>query len=694
MRPQILFPLFASVRSLPGVGPKLERLLARLSCERVVDLLWLKPSGLIDRRARPAIAVAAEGQIATIEAKVEIHYPPRSPRRPYKVLLSDASGRLLLVFFRGEEAYLKGVLPLGETRIVSGRIEIFNDQRQMTHPDYILKPEDFAGLPLLEPVYPLTEGLTPKVLARIVHAALDHAPELPEWQDRPWLEKQHWPTWREAVRALHAPQSPAAIDPEAPERMRLAYDELLSNQLALLLIRTRMKRQRGRALVSEGILRKKALAALPFALTVGQRQALSEIDADMQAPARMMRLLQGDVGSGKTVIAFLALLAAVEAGAQGAMMAPTEILTRQHAGALEPLCRSVGLRMAVLTGREKGKPREAVLSALARGEIDILIGTHALFSEDVTFKDLGLAVIDEQHRFGVHQRLALQAKNGIPVDVLVMTATPIPRTLALTAYGDMDVSRLIEKPAGRMPVATRVLAQSRIDEVIAGLEREIAHGGRAYWVCPLVEESEAVDWAAAEARYRELHDHFGAHVGLVHGRMKGAEKDEVMARFKDGALKVLVSTTVIEVGVDVPEATVMIIDEAERFGLAQLHQLRGRVGRGTRPGTCILLYRPPLSDTGRRRLQVMRETDDGFKIAEEDLRLRGSGELLGTRQSGLPEFRLADLDFHGELLLAARDDAAMIVARDEGLLTPRGEALRTLLYLFGRDEAVRYLRSG
>ncbi len=423
-------------------------------------------------------------------------------------------------------------------------------------------------------------------------------------------------------------------------------------------------------------------------------EVIAEIAADLSSPLRMMRLLQGDVGSGKTVVACVALLTAIEAGVQGAIMAPTEILARQHAATLTPLFEAAGRRIALLTGREKGKAREAILADLAEGRLDVLVGTHAVFSEDVAFRDLGLAVIDEQHRFGVHQRLALTAKGGAPVDMLVMTATPIPRTLAMTVYGDMDVSRILEKPAGRKPIATRTMPLSRIGEVIDALGRQIKTGTRAYWVCPLVEESEDVDWAAAEARYRELSQVFGTDVGLVHGRMKGAEKDAVMARFKSGAIKILVATTVIEVGVDVPEATIMIIDHAQRFGLAQLHQLRGRVGRGAKPSSCLLLYAPPLSETAKARLKIMRETEDGFVIAEEDLRLRGAGEILGTKQSGFPEFRLADLSVHAELLAAARDDAKLILERDPDLASPRGEALRTLLYLFGRDEAVKYLKSG
>jgi ATP-dependent DNA helicase RecG len=475
----------------------------------------------------------------------------------------------------------------------------------------------------------------------------------------------------------------------------VAYDELLANQLALAVIRARLKRRAGRKLAARGTIRTAVLAALPFALTGAQQRALGEIDADLSSEHRMLRLLQGDVGSGKTVVALLAMAAAVEAGAQAALMAPTELLARQHLATIKAFGDGAGLRIALLTGRERGKERSALVEALQDGRIDILIGTHALFQEHIVFKDLGLVVIDEQHRFGVHQRLALQAKgSGTGAELLVMTATPIPRTLLLTSYGDMEVSRLDEKPPGRKPIATRIVPLERTGEVISGVERAINNGAQVYWVCPLVAESEALDIAAAEERYAELSARFGKTVGLVHGRLAGKDKDRVMADFVSGALSVLVSTTVIEVGVDVPNASIMIIEHAERFGLAQLHQLRGRVGRGAAESSCVLLYRQPLSETARERLNVMRRTEDGFVIAEEDLRLRGGGELLGTRQSGLPEFRVSTLPEHQALLEAARDEARLRLARDPNLKGEHAEALKLLLYLFERDDAIKLMRAG
>ena len=702
MRPSVLNPLFASASGIKGIGQKLEKILAKLlrgsesTPARVADLLFHLPSGLVDRRFRPRIIDLPREGIVTIEVKVGRHRPPPpfNKRVPYRVDVSDDTGSLTLVFFRAFVDHLKRSLPEGETRFVSGGIGWFGDEPQIAHPDHILSADEFSAMPLIEPVYPLTAGLSPKILAKAVRTAIERLPDLPEWQDAAWKQRHGWLSFGDALRALHNPQAAETSPLTSPSRLRLAYDELLANQLAISLVRGHMKRATGQKFIGNGSLQAKILSALPYQLTRAQKAAGEEIRHDMAAGERMLRLLQGDVGSGKTIVALLALATVVECGAQGAFMVPTEILSRQHFMSLSPLCEAAGIRLAVLTGREKGKQRDEVLERLAKGEIDILIGTHALFQEGVDFRNLGLVVIDEQHRFGVHQRLALQAKADKATDLLVMTATPIPRTLALTVYGDMDVSKLAEKPAGRLAIETRVLPLGRMDDVVAGLGRSIAGGTRAYWVCPLVEESELVDSSAAEERFKHLEQIFPGRVGLIHGRLKGPQKDSVMADFKSGALDILVSTTVIEVGVDVPQASIMVIENAERFGLAQLHQLRGRVGRGTAKSSCVLLYQEPLGETAKARLKIMRETEDGFRIAEEDLRLRGAGEMLGTQQAGLPLFRIADLAAHGELLAAARDDAALILLRDPELKTERGEALRILLYLFERDEAVKLLSAG
>ncbi len=693
MRPEILFPLFAPITSLPRLGEKIAKRVEALAGPHVADLLWHLPVGIVDRRFAPKIAEAPAGRVATITARVDAHVPPLVRRRPYRVRLIDETGILELTFFHGQAAWLEKQLPLGTKVVVSGMVERFNDLPKMVHPDVILPADEADRAATVEAVHPLTDGVTARQMRGFVAAALERAPTLPEWLDPTLKARRGWPDWRDALAAAQSPGSEAELSPETSARMRLAYDELLANQLALALVRRAQRDLRGRAVAGNGRLAAKVTGALPFALTGAQARALEEIRADQASESRMLRLLQGDVGSGKTVVALLAMLNAVEAGHQAALMAPTEILARQHLETIQPLADAAGIEVAVLTGREKGKARAAVLERLAAGTLPMVIGTHALFQEEVAFADLALAVVDEQHKFGVHQRLQLSGK-GRAVDVLVMTATPIPRTLTLTAYGDMDVSRLDEKPPGRRPVQTVTVSSERLGEVVEAVARKVREGERVYWVCPLVDESEQVDLAAATERHAHLKERLGSRVGLVHGKMKGADKDAVMAAFAAGDLDVLVATTVIEVGVNVPAATVMVVEHAERFGLAQLHQLRGRVGRGDRPSSCLLVFEPPLGETARARLAILRETEDGFRIAEEDLKLRGAGEVLGTRQSGLPAFRLADLAVHGDLLAMARDDARLVLARDPDLADPRGRALRVLLYLFERDAAVRYLRSG
>ncbi len=699
MRPPRLNSLFASITSLPGVGPKLAVLYGRLLGRdepRVIDLLLHMPSGTIDRRARPKLNEVQPGQIVTVSVTVEEHRPapPNRPRAPYRVVTSDETGlTLTLTFFHAKRDYLEKLLPVGEKRYVSGTAEFYDGMLQMVHPDRVVDEKGFADLPLVEPVYPLTEGLNLGNVRRAMDGALTRIPELPEWQDEAWVSRERLPGFADALRSLHKPQEPHDIAPESLAWTRLAFDELLAGQLALALMRAHMRRQTGRGTSSEGLLRAKVMKALPYTLTHSQQLAVNDIVNDLALPQRMLRLVQGDVGSGKTVVALIAAATVIEAGRQAALMAPTEILARQHYATIKPLAEAAGIHVAILTGRERGGERKAILDRLALGEIDLIVGTHALFQDEVLFHDLALAIVDEQHRFGVHQRLALTQK-GESVDVLVLTATPIPRTLVLTYFGDMDISELREKPPGRQPIDTRTIALDRVGDVEDAIGRAISEGKRAYWVCPLVEESEKIDLAAAEARYEDLRRRFGDKVDLVHGKMKAAEKDAAMARFASGQSQLLIATTVIEVGVDVPEATIMVIEHAERFGLAQLHQLRGRVGRGSGKSTCLLLYKGPLGEIARARLAILRESEDGFRIAEEDLRLRGEGDLLGTRQSGLPGFSVARLEVHGKYLGAARDDAKLILERDPQLQSERGSALRHLLYLFGKDEAIKLVRAG
>jgi ATP-dependent DNA helicase RecG len=682
MRPDILNPLFAEVTALKGVGPALAKPLDRLGLERVVDVAFHLPTGWIDRVPRDELSADDVGRTIVITLTPRDHRSS-SGRGPTRVQAVDAHGNTVsLVYFGGSSGWVKKLLPIGEPRRVSGKLEQYGQELQMIHPELGEAEEGFRDR---EAIYPLSEGMTSRRLSQFVEQAIDRAPTLPEWIEPGLKAQRDWPDWRDALVRIHA--DPA--DQKAHER--LAYDELFANQLAMTLVRADTRKRRGRALVGDGRLRD--LLRLPYTPTGAQSRSIGEIEGDLAQQSPMLRLLQGDVGSGKTLVATMALLIAVEAGAQAAMLAPTEILARQHYETLRKTLSGLPVTVAVLTGRDKGKVREATLMGLASGEIDILVGTHAIFQEAVRYRDLALIVVDEQHRFGVAQRMLLQDKGRSP-HLLAMTATPIPRTLTLAQYGEMDVSRLDEMPPGRKPIETRVISEDRLDDIVNALGRHLAEGGQAYWVCPLVEESEKSDMAAAEARAEMLRTRFGDRVGLVHGRMKPQEKDAVMAAFSAAQTGVLVATTVIEVGVDVPNATLIVIEHADRFGLAQLHQLRGRVGRGGGQSNCLLVRGSALSETSRARLALMRETNDGFRIAEEDLRLRGAGELLGTRQSGEAAFRLATLEMIGDLLPCAQDDARLLIDRDGGLEGPRGQAARIALYLFERDTGVALLRSG
>lgn len=689
-RPFILDPLFRSVGTLNGVGPRTLKLYEKLTGgTKLLDVIFHKPSGIIERKFVPNIMAAKVGDTVCVKVTIEQHMPGTRKSHPYRIRARDESGFVELAFFHAHGDWLTKAYPIGKDMMLSGQMDDFKGGRQITHPDIL----DATAPEKIEVVYPLTAGLSNKMLRKTMLACLDQTPDLPEWIDATHVKHMKWPTWKESMTAIHHPNKDGDLDASTPHLTRLAYDEFLSNQLTLAILRLKQRKLKGRAFSSNGPERQKLLKSLPWQLTSFQKEALGEIDADMSAPHRMLRLLQGDVGSGKTIVAALAMMNAIDSGAQAALMAPTEILARQHIETLKPYFDAAGIPFTILTGRDKGKAREAILNDIASGKAKIVIGTHALFQEGVEFADLGLVVIDEQHRFGVHQRLQLSNK-GLGTDVLVMTATPIPRTLALTAYGDMEVSRIVGKPAGRKPIDTRLIPQDTLEDMTNRLGEQIKKGVQIYWVCPLVEESEVLDLAAAEERYLILQQFFGDKIGLIHGRMKPKDKDDVMERFAKGELSILVATTVIEVGVNVPNATIMVIEHAERFGLAQLHQLRGRVGRGDQQSYCFLVYAGNLTETARERLKILRQTEDGFLIAEKDLELRGSGEVLGTKQSGLVEFRLANLAAHADLLISARQDAALILEKDPDLKTPRGEALRTLLYLFERDQAISYLRSG
>ena len=695
-RPADLNAYFAPVTSLKGVGDKVGDALTRAMGARLRDLVLTPPSGLIDRTNRPTIAGAREGDIATFEVTVGRHIAPNARNRPYRVRVFDDTGDMTLTWFKAYPQSMEKLMPEGSRRVISGKCEVFNAELQMTHPDYVLAPEKAEELPELETLYPLTAGLGQKMARKSIAIALDKVlagAELGNWLDPAFQAQQDWPDYRTALTLLHRPEHPVDVKEDSPVRRRLAYDELFAKQLAMALVRERNRGTGGRALSAQGNYVQDVLNASPFPPTSAQARAFEEVKADMASSNRMSRLLQGDVGAGKTFVAALACAYAAEAGVQVALMAPTEILARQHVETLRKFLDPAGLTVEGVTGRDKGKAREALATGMSEGYIDVVVGTHALFQEKAEFKNLGLVIIDEQHRFGVRDRLRLTEK-GDATDLLVMTATPIPRTLALTSYGDLDISILDEKPAGRVPIETAILPLARLDSVIDAVGRAVNSGNQVYWVCPLVEDSEVLNLSSVDDRHRQLTAMFGERVGLLHGRLSAQEKESMSLRFKAGEFDILVATTVIEVGVDAPNATIIVIEHAERFGLAQLHQLRGRVGRSDKKSSCLLLYQGPLSVNGKARLEIMRQSEDGFLIAEKDWELRGSGDLLGAAQSGLPRFTLANLDRHKDLLETATQDARLLVQMDPGLKTARGLAARNLLYLFEQDYGIAMMRAG
>ncbi|MEM5517576.1 ATP-dependent DNA helicase RecG [Henriciella sp. AS95] len=688
MRDERLFPLFQSLDRLPGIGPKLKPVFEHLiGGEHVWDLLLHLPDRWLDRRVKASFEELIPGEVATVRGEVHAYKAPYNDRAPHRIQMYDGTGFLTLIFFRAEPRWLQGQFPIGKERIVSGAVGEFQGERQMTHPDYIIDPARGEMPPQVEPIYSLTAGLTNKKVHSAAEAALDCiTDELPEWISADLMDKHDWPAFKAALTGLHAPTE---YDETAFEtcRERLAYDEALARELVFAKARQARTQRAAPNLKSSNDDMNAVAASLPYKLTNAQIRAVKEITVDIAEPHPMRRMLQGDVGAGKTLVALLAAVKAVSSGFQAAFMAPTEVLARQQYETVSGLLSPLGYEVAALTGRDRGAAREGTLIGLADGSIQIAVGTQALFQEAVRFQNLGLVIVDEQHRFGVADRMKLASKAQAP-HMLVMSATPIPRTLAQAVHGDLDISVLDEKPEGRQPIETRAIPDTRIEEVVQGVARAIDRGERVFWVCPRVDADE--DDSSAVYRSAALKEALGVPVGLVHGRLKGEAKDTALEDFRTGKTKVLVATTVIEVGVDVPDATIMVIERAEGFGLAQLHQLRGRVGRGTKKSFCLLLYRPPLGDVARERLETLRATEDGFEIAEADFRLRGPGDLLGLRQSGAVDYRIIDLTKDADLVPVARQDARFLVERGGETNAKRAEALgllRELLSPLSRDSS-------
>ena len=694
MRPSELFHLFGDLNNLSGIGPKTVINLKNLSIEKPRDFLFNLPFSVLDRLPVSSIRGVPASKIVTVEVLVKAHKIGRSRASAHRVTVQDTEVSFQLVFFNARKEYLESLLPVGERRIISGKLEFYDNIPQIVHPHHVKKINEEKAIVRFEPVYPLTSGVSQKLMFGTINGLLEKLPKLGEWIDHELLKIKGWPSWQDALKSAHCPVSADGASNTNPARLRLAFDELFSHQLSLSIARNKIKRSKGKANISTGIFQTKVLNNLPFKFTEDQKLSIRDILDDLKKPERMNRLLQGDVGSGKTIVAFIGLIAAVEAGGQGAIMAPTEILARQHFETLLPLAEKAGISLGLLTGRDKGNSRRSKLADIKEGRANVIIGTHALFQADVVFQDLRFAVVDEQHRFGVNQRLEL-GKKGSVVDLLIMTATPIPRSLALAQYGDMDISIIKQKPPGRKPINTALISDVRIDEVVDKLKKSIAKGAQAYWVCPLIEESEVLHYTAAERRFEQLRAKLGEGVvELVHGKMSSETKDKIMDRFVSGNTKLLVATTVIEVGVNVPSANIMVVENAEKFGLAQLHQLRGRVGRGSNQSTCLLLYKEPLNTSSRKRLSILRETEDGFKISEVDLNLRGSGDAIGTAQSGLPRFRMANIDIIEMLMETAHQQARYLLAKDPNLETPQGKAARNLLWLMDQDKSIQLITVG
>ena len=696
IRPQFLFPLFGSLENLKGIGSKTVLNLKKIGIYKPLDFLYSFPTNLKTRVFANTVSDLNVNKVVIIKIKI-IKHNFKYFKGPLNIEVTDGLKKINLIFFNAKNDWIKKNFPIEQERIISGKLEKYKNQFQIIHPDYIEKIFDIDKIPVIEPIYSLTKGISQKVFLNSVNQILQLISEEIsncEWINKKRLKEMNWTDFKNSLKKIHNPKTNEDISLNSNYRLRLAYDELLSHQLSLVIARSFSKKntkKRKKIGYKFSTLMKKRL---PFSLTNSQEKCIAEIQSDLSNDERMYRLIQGDVGSGKTLVAFFSMLFVAENSGQAVLMVPTDILAKQHYNNFQEYTKNIEVNSVLLTGKMKTNEKKQVLEAIKLGQADIIIGTHSLFQKGVIFENLELVIIDEQHKFGVQQRHDLIQK-GENLDILVMTATPIPRTLELANYGDMDISRILDKPMNRQKIDTSIISEKKIEILISRISEICKKGTQSYWVCPLIEEGDKSELVAIEQRFSSLNKMLpGIKIDILHGKMSEEQKNKIMTSFKNGNIQILLATTVIEVGIDVPNATIIVIEGAERFGLAQLHQLRGRVGRGKKQSNCILIYSKNIGRLGKERLEVLRKFDNGFDIAEEDLKMRGGGNPIGQQQSGIPKFRIANLDFDKELLSYANQDANEIIKNNKYLKGEHGKNLRVLLHLMNKDNSLKLLESG
>ena len=645
--------LFKNISFLKGVGPKLSKYLKNKRIEKINDLLWHLPYSSTDRSDMVTLDKLEPGKIQTVKVRVKRHNFPRIRNLPNKVICDDDFGKIDIVFFNSRENYIKAVLPLNKSVLLSGKVNYYKNSYQITNPDYITSINKIDYVKKKIPKYSLTEGLNEKSYRKIIEKVIMNLPDLDEWYDNDTLKKFNFKSWKESLLKLH--NSEINNDLNNKYRRRLALDEIMSNLMVLSKNRKRFKETNKKNKIFDNLIAKYIVESLNYKLTKAQEEAIKEINKDLKSDKKMFRILQGDVGSGKTIVSLITSANVLENGFQASLMAPTAILAKQHYNLAKKIFEKTKIKIELLTGKTDYKSRKKILAELKNGKIDLLIGTHALFQKKIEFKNLGYIIIDEQHKFGVKQRMSLAEKGGKNCDVLLMSATPIPRTMMLTIYGDMDVSRLLEKPKNRLPILTYSKPEKKIDELVEIIKKDLSDNNQVFWVCPLINDSQILDYSSVTKRYEWLKKKFPSQTSILHGELKQGEKDLILEKFLQKKTKILVSTTVIEVGIDFPDANLIIIENANKFGLAQLHQLRGRVGRGSKQGKCILLFKDNLSKNSIQRIKILKKSSDGFLIAEEDMKMRGFGDIIGFQQSGEKFFKIADPINHADLFVYAEN---------------------------------------